>query len=133
MKFTCKYCEQRLEIENENMGKVVECPNCYNELKVPTHKETNSVRPMVSSCAIFSIVFSLYGIVVFPCIIVSIICGHMARKEIYTQPEHFKGEGIALVGLIISYTILIPYVVSIVICILMMAGCTLLVGAATSQ
>jgi len=51
--------------------------------------------------AIISPLGHLIGIGGITLIIVSIVCGHMARKEIKTSGE--KGDGLALAGMIISY------------------------------
>ncbi len=54
--------------------------------------------------AIASLVCGIIGIVVLPMIlgIVAIILGYRARNEIRAQPEKYKGDGMALSGLVLG-------------------------------
>jgi|TARA_B110000971_G_scaffold118160_1_gene121054 hypothetical protein len=68
--------------------------------------------------AVTSLVLAIGGIVFavvfWPFIsqLASIICGHVARSQIRASEERQTGEGMALAGLIISYLLLIAFIIS---------------------
>ena len=45
----------------------------------------------------------------------AIICGHMARAKIKSEPETFSGDGMALAGLIMGYFSIVAFVLMIIL------------------
>ncbi|MDD4869121.1 MAG: hypothetical protein PHR77_01075 [Kiritimatiellae bacterium] len=35
IKFRCPYCKQKLKIDEETLGQVIECPACKGSIKIP--------------------------------------------------------------------------------------------------
>jgi hypothetical protein len=62
-----------------------------------------------SSLAVVSLVSGILGWSLLPLIgsIVAIVTGHMARSEIRRAPERLEGDGLALAGLILGYSMLV--------------------------
>ena len=64
MKFFCPRCGQKLACNDDEQGTVVSCPNCANEITVPTlipQANTNTVKPVETKeeSDVFSIVCEL--------------------------------------------------------------------------
>ena len=81
-----------------------------------THVHTSSTT--LNALAVTSLVLAIGGIVFavvfWPFIsqLASIICGHVARSQITASEGKQTGEGMALAGLIISYLLLIAFIIS---------------------
>ena len=93
----------------ENQEEANFCKECGENLstdsKVIKDREETIVFAKTSGKAIASLILSilwLYGIGS----IMAIILGHMARKDVKNSKGKLTGDGIALAGLIIGYTLL---------------------------
>ncbi|MGJ4730040.1 DUF4190 domain-containing protein [Luteimonas sp. SDU101] len=77
-----------------------------------------------SSLAIVSLVSGILGWTLLPLIgsIVAIITGHMARGEIRRAPERMEGDGLALAGLILGYTMLVLGTIGIFLALVFFGG-----------
>jgi len=77
-----------------------------------------------SALAITSLISGILGWTLVPWIgsIVAIVTGHMARGEIRRAPDRFEGDGLAVAGLILGYTMLALSLVGIVLLILFFGG-----------
>ncbi len=77
-----------------------------------------------SSLAIVSLVSGLLGWTLVPLIgsIVAIITGHMARSEIRRAPDRMEGDGLALAGLILGYTMLVLGTIGIILALVFFGG-----------
>ncbi len=77
-----------------------------------------------SSLAIVSLVSGLLGWTLVPLIgsIVAIITGHMARSEIRRAPDRIEGDGLALAGLILGYTMLVLGTIGIILALVFFGG-----------
>ena len=62
----------------------------------------------VSAMAITSLVTGLLGWTVMPWIgsLLAIVTGHLARSAIRREPEALDGDGFAVAGLVLGYTML---------------------------
>ncbi len=62
----------------------------------------------LSAMAITSLVTGLLGWTFMPWIgsLVAIVTGHLARSEIRREPEALDGDGFAVAGLVLGYTML---------------------------
>ena len=49
LKFLCPYCSRKLKADEENSGKVVECPECKQEFRIPSLQSEASPLPSVPS------------------------------------------------------------------------------------
>ena len=77
-----------------------------------------------SSLAIVSLVSGLLGWTLVPLIgsIVAINTGHMARSEIRRAPDRMEGDGLALAGLILGYTMLVLGTIGIILALVFFGG-----------
>ncbi|WP_298580122.1 DUF4190 domain-containing protein [uncultured Luteimonas sp.] len=77
-----------------------------------------------SSLAVVSLVSGILGWTLLPLIgsIVAIITGHMARGEIRRAPERMDGDGLAVGGLILGYTMLVLGTIGIVVALVFFGG-----------
>lgn len=84
----------------------------------------NTPIRQTSSLAIVSLVSGILGWTLLPLIgsIVAIITGHMARGEIRRAPERLEGDGLALAGLILGYTMLVLGTIGIVLALVFFGG-----------
>jgi hypothetical protein len=62
------------------------------------------------------------------CAIAAIVAGHMARAEIRRAPDRIEGNGLALTGLILGWSLVVIVVLSILVAILFLGGIAALVG-----
>jgi hypothetical protein len=58
-----------------------------------------------SGLAIASVICGVLSITILPCFsaIPAVICGHLAKSKINARPDLYRGEGLALAGLITGY------------------------------
>jgi len=85
----------------------------------------NAVVRQTSTTAVLSLVFGILGWIALPFIgsIVAIICGHMARAEIRRAPPNsFEGDGMAIAGLILGWSMLVVSVLAIVMVLMFFGG-----------
>ena len=77
-----------------------------------------------SSLAVVSLVSGILGWTLLPLIgsIVAIITGHMARGEIRRAPDRMEGDGLAVGGLILGYTMLVLGTIGIVVALVFFGG-----------
>jgi hypothetical protein len=61
--------------------------------------------PETSGLAIASVICGVLSITILPCFsaIPAVICGHLAKSKINARPDLYRGEGMALAGLITGY------------------------------
>ncbi|MDO5611027.1 MAG: DUF4190 domain-containing protein [Pseudomonadota bacterium] len=71
--------------------------------------------------AVIGLVSGILSWILLPFIgaIVAVITGHMARKEIRLAPDHFEGDAMAVIGLVLGYLQLALTVLSILFIIVM--------------
>jgi len=85
----------------------------------------NAVVRQTSTAAVLSLVFGILGWIALPFIgsIVAIICGHMARSEIRRAPPNsVEGDGMAIAGLILGWSMLVVSVLAIFLLIVFLGG-----------
>ncbi len=94
----------------ENEDTISHCTVCDTVLNAtqPSVPVNNNTVPVQSTSttnglAIASLILSLLSIS-----IPGVVCGHIARKQIRTNPEQ-TGDGLALAGLIIGYLAIAVY------------------------
>ncbi|MHC9085394.1 DUF4190 domain-containing protein [Luteimonas sp. RIT-PG2_3] len=77
-----------------------------------------------STLAIVALVSGLLGWTLVPWLgsIVAIITGHLARAEIRREPERLEGDGMALAGLILGYSMLVVTLLAIAAMLLFFGG-----------
>ena len=75
----------------------------------------NTSAKETSVLAITSLVCGILGWTLLPWLgsIVAVITGHMARKEIRVNPASKEGDGLALAGLIMGWSMIIVSIVII--------------------
>jgi hypothetical protein len=56
------------------------------------------------------------------CAIVAIVAGHMARAEIRRAPDRVEGNGLALTGLILGWSLVVIFVLSLLAVVLFFGG-----------
>jgi hypothetical protein len=97
----------------------------------PASKRT-SVTAIISLVAGILTWFSvplLWLVVPTPlCAIVAIVAGHMARAEIRRDPAHVEGNGLALGGLVLGWSLVVLVVLAILVAILFLGGIAAFVG-----
>jgi len=120
--FSCPACGRDILADTSCAGKDITCPICKAVIVVP--KENADIAPLeaddpptppdhgepvvqrISGLAIASLVCSLSSLVTCIGWLPGIICGHLAKSRIRRNPA-LKGTGLATVGLIIGYLILL--------------------------
>lgn len=65
----------------------------------------NQQTTETNALAIVSLIFGVLGWTLLPVIgnLIAIICGHIARSQIYHSHGDQEGDGLALAGLILGY------------------------------
>jgi len=56
------------------------------------------------------------------CAIAAIVAGHMARAEIRRAPDQVEGNGLALTGLILGWSLVVIFVLSLLAVVLFFGG-----------
>ena len=84
-----------------------------------------------SALAIVSLVMGLLGWTLLPFVgsLVAIVCGHMARAEIRRNPATMDGDGMAVAGLVLGWTLVVACVLSILAVVMFFGGLAVLLGA----
>jgi hypothetical protein len=88
-----------------------------------------------SVMAIVSLVSGILGWTLLPWLgsIVAVITGHMARKEIRSNLDTKEGDGLALAGLIMGWSMIILSIVTLIIIILFFGGVLAILGATAAN
>ena len=84
----------------------------------------NAPIRQTSTLAVVSLISGILGWCLLPLIgsIVAIVTGHMARGEIRRAPERLEGDGLALAGLILGYSMLVVGIIGIVLALVFFGG-----------
>jgi len=84
----------------------------------------NAPLRQTSTTAIVSLVCGLLGWTLLPFIasVVAIVTGHMARAEIRRNPSAVEGDGLAVAGLVLGYTMLAVAVAAVVAIMVFLGG-----------
>ena len=95
----------------------------------------NTSAKETSVMAIVSLVSGILGWTLLPWLgsIVAVITGHMARKEIRSNLDTKEGDGLALAGLIMGWSMIILSIVTLIIIILFFGGLLAVLGVAASN
>lgn len=74
----------------------------------------------INSLAVASLVLGFTSYFVLPVVgaIAAVVTGHMAKKEIRTNPDRYSGEGFATAGLILGYAHLVLTLITIIFVII---------------
>ena len=83
-----------------------------------------------SNLAIVSLVSGILGWTFVPLLgsLIAVITGHLARAEIRREPERLDGDGLAVAGLILGYSLIIITILSLALLILFFGGVAVLLG-----
>jgi hypothetical protein len=81
--------------------------------------------------AIVSLVLGLLGWTLLPLLgsLGAIVCGHMARAEIRRNPATMEGDGLAVAGLVLGWSVVVISVLTILTVVLFFGGLAVLLGA----
>jgi len=84
-----------------------------------------------STLAVISLVAGILGWSALPVIgsIVAIVTGHLARAEIRRQPETLEGDGLAVAGLVLGYTMVALAIVGMLFVLLFFGGLFAVIAA----
>lgn len=84
-----------------------------------------------SAMAIVSLVLGVLGWTLLPLLgsLGAIICGHMARAEIRRNAATMDGDGLAIAGLVLGWSLVIISVLTILAVVLFFGGLAVLLGA----
>ena len=84
-----------------------------------------------SALAIVSLVLGLLGWTLLPFLasIGAVICGHLARAEIRRNPATMDGDGMAIAGLVLGWSLIIITVLTLLAVVLFFGGLAVLFGA----
>jgi hypothetical protein len=90
----------------------------------------NDPLKRTSTLAIISLVSGLLGWTLVPWLgsIAAIITGHMARAEIRREPEAVEGDGMAVAGLVLGYSMVALSILAVVMIFLFFGGLALFLG-----
>lgn len=83
-----------------------------------------------SGLAIVSLVSGILGWNFLPFIgsVVAVITGHLARAEIRREPERLEGDGLAVAGLVLGYSLILISLIGLALLILFFGGLAVLFG-----
>jgi hypothetical protein len=89
------------------------------------------VLRQTSAMAIVSLVLGVLGWTLLPLLgsLGAIICGHMARAEIRRNAATMEGDGLAIAGLVLGWSLVIITALSILAVVLFFGGLAVLLGA----
>jgi hypothetical protein len=62
------------------------------------------------------------------CAIAAIVAGHMARAEIRRDPLRVEGNGLAIAGLVLGWSLVLVVILAIVVAVLFLGGIAALVA-----
>ena len=83
-----------------------------------------------SPLAIVSLVSGLLGWTFVPWIgsVVAVITGHLARSAIRQAPDQLEGDGMAVAGLVLGYSMLLVSLIGLVLIVLFFGGLAVFLG-----
>ena len=83
-----------------------------------------------SNLAIISLVMGILGWTVVPFIgsVIAVVTGHLARAEIRREPERLEGDGMAVAGLVLGYSLIIISLIGLALLVLFFGGLAVLLG-----
>jgi hypothetical protein len=83
-----------------------------------------------SNLAIVSLIAGILGWTILPFIssIVAVVTGHYARAEIRREPERLEGDGLAVAGLVLGYSLIIISLAALALLVLFFGGVAVLLG-----
>ena len=84
-----------------------------------------------SALAITSLVLGLLGWTMLPLVasVCAVVCGHMARAELRRNPATMDGDGLAVAGLVLGWSMIVITLLAIVAVVLFFGGLALLLAA----
>jgi hypothetical protein len=90
----------------------------------------NAPLKRTSTLAIISLVSGLLGWTLVPWLgsIAAIITGHMARAEIGREAETMEGDGMAIAGLVLGWSMVVLSVLAVLMIFLFFGGLALFLG-----
>jgi hypothetical protein len=90
----------------------------------------NAPLKRTSTLAIISLVSGLLGWTLVPWLgsIAAIITGHMARAEIRREAETMEGDGMAIAGLVLGWSMVVLSVLAVLMIFLFFGGLALFLG-----
>lgn len=74
--------------------------------------------------AVVSLICGILGLSIVPLLgsIIAIITGHMACKDIQLQPDRYDGKGLAIVGLVLGYVVVVGSILAVLGVMLFFGG-----------
>ena len=92
----------------------------------------NTVVRQTSTLAVVSLVAGILGWTMIPFLgsIAAIVTGDLARSELRREPDRLDGDGLALAGLILGWTMVILSVLAVAAFILFFGGLAWLAASA---
>ena len=90
----------------------------------------NAVARTTSPMAVISLVSGILGWTFLPFLgsLVAVVCGHMARGEIRRAPERLEGDGMAIAGLILGYSLIVISILAVIAILVFFGGLAWLVA-----
>jgi hypothetical protein len=90
----------------------------------------NASTKQTNNLAIISLISGILGWTALPWLgsIVAIITGHMARAEIARNPETMEGDGMAVAGLVLGWSMVVLSLVGLMLVILFFGSLAVLLG-----
>ncbi len=98
-------------------------------VQAPPPAPVYPVRP-TSGLAITSLVLGLLGWTLLPFLgsLGAVICGHMARAEIRRNAATMDGDGFAIAGLVLGWSLIVITLLSLVAVVMFFGGLAVLLG-----
>jgi len=90
----------------------------------------NATTKQTNTLAIVSLVSGILGWTLLPWLgsIVAIITGHMARAEIRRNLDTMEGDGLAIGGLVLGWTMIALSLIGLLLVVLFFGGLAMLLG-----
>ncbi len=84
----------------------------------------NTLPRQTNTLAVISLVAGLLAWTLIPVLgsIAAIICGHLARSEIRSAPDHYDGDTLALIGLILGWAQVVVTILGLVAIFVLFGG-----------
>ena len=93
-----------------------------------------AVGRQTSVLAIVSRVFGLLGWTLLPLVgsLVAVITGHLARAEVRRAPGAVDGDGLAIAGLVLGYSMMALAIIGVLAAVLFFGGLVALLAVASA-
>jgi hypothetical protein len=93
-----------------------------------------AVGRQTSVLAIVSLVFGLLGWTLLPLVgsLVAVITGHLARAEVRRAPGAVDGDGLAVAGLVLGYSMMALAIIGVLAAVLFFGGLVALLAVASA-